>query len=210
MINGLMGRKVGMTQIFNEKGEVIPVTVLEVGPCYITQIRTKDRDGYEAVQLGFEEVKERKLTKPELGHLKGVKPLRHLREFKVDTIDGLELGQQVDVSMFQPGDMIDVIGTSKGKGFAGVVKRHHFKGGPKTHGQSDRHRAPGSSGSTTTPGRVLPGTRRAGHMGADRVTIQNLRVVQSDPEKNLLVIRGSVPGATEGLLTIRRAVKAKK
>lgn len=210
MINGLLGRKVGMTQIFNEKGEVIPVTVLEVGPCYITQIRTRDRDGYEAVQLGFEEVKERKLTKPELGHLKGVKPLRHLREFKVDTLDGLELGQQVDVSIFKPGDKIDVSGTSKGKGFAGVVKRHHFRGGPKTHGQSDRHRAPGSSGSTTTPGRVLPGTRRAGQMGNERVTIQNLHVVQSDPEKNLLVIRGSVPGATEGLLMIRHAVKAKK
>jgi large subunit ribosomal protein L3 len=213
MIEGLLGKKVGMTQIFDERGEVVPVTVISAGPCVVTQIRTKERDGYEAVQLGYEEAK--RLSQPERGHLKASQPegadevlLRHLREFQTPSIDDLQVGQRVTVGIFKPGDVIDVSGMSKGKGFQGVVKRHHFRGGPKTHGQSDRHRAPGSIGATTTPGRVFRGTRMAGRMGNERVTVQNLRVVQVDEERNLLVVRGSVPGATNGLLMIRRSVKA--
>jgi len=197
-----MGRKLGMTQVFSEDGNAVPVTVIEAGPCYVTQIKTAETDGYEAVQLGFGEAK--RLNAPERGHLKGVPPLRHLREFKAEDIAELEVGQKIDVGLFEPGERVDVIGTSKGKGFAGVVKRHHFKGGPKTHGQSDRWRAPGSSGSTTTPGRVLKGTRRAGRMGGERVTVRNLEVVRVEPERNLLLLRGAVPGARTGLLLIRK------
>ena len=209
MVEGLIGKKLGMTQIFDERGEVIPVTVISAGPCVVTQVRTKERDGYEAVQLGYGET--RRLTKPEQGHLKAAGTdalLRHLREFEADDITDLPVGSQVTVGIFKPGDVIDVIGTSKGKGFQGVVKRHGFRGGPKTHGQSDRHRAPGSIGAGTTPGRVYKGTRMAGRMGNERATVQNLRVVQVDEERNLLVVRGSVPGANEGLLMIRRAIKA--
>lgn len=205
MITAILGRKMGMTQVFTDTGEVLPVTVIEAGPCTITQVRTKDKDGYEAVQLGFEETK--RLNKPERGHLKGLNPLRHLREVRVDGTAEYKVGEQVDVTIFEEGEMVDAIGVSKGKGFAGVVKRHHFAGGPKTHGQSDRHRAPGSSGAGTTPGRVLKGTRRAGHMGAERVTVQNLEVVRTDPERNLLLVKGSVPGPVSGLLFIRKAIK---
>jgi large subunit ribosomal protein L3 len=207
MVQGLLGRKVGMTQIFADDGRVVPVTVIEAGPCYVTQLRTKERDGYEAIQIGFGAAK--RLNSPEKGHLAKAKApfVRHLRELRADDLAGVEIGQKLDASLFKVGDMVDVVGTSKGKGFAGVVKRHHFRGGPRTHGQSDRHRAPGSSGSTTTPGRVLKGTRRAGQMGNARVTVQNLEVVESDGERNLLLLRGAVPGARNGLLLIRAAKK---
>src|SRR5512145_2666360 len=161
MVNGLLGGKVGMSQVFSEEGQARPATVIEAGPCVVPQVRTADKDGYEAVQLGFGEAK--RLNKPERGHQKGLTPLRHLREVEADDVTEFKVGQQIDVSLFAEGERVDVIGVSKGKGFAGVVKRHHFRGGPKTHGQSDRHRAPGSSGAGTTPGRVLKGTRRAGH-----------------------------------------------
>lgn len=213
MVEGLLGKKLGMTQVFDERGEVTPVTVISAGPCVVTQIRTKETDGYEAVQLGFGAAK--RLTQPERGHLaksqagaETERLLRHLREFEAEDIAELQVGQQVTVGIFKPGDVIDISGTSKGKGFAGVVKRHHFRGGPKTHGQSDRWRAPGSIGAGTTPGRVYRGTRMAGRMGDERVTVQNLRVVRVDEERNLLLVKGSVPGANDGLLMIRRAVKA--
>jgi large subunit ribosomal protein L3 len=190
------------------------VTVISAGPCVVTQIRTTERDGYEAVQLGFGEA--RWLTKPERGHLRASQPadgedellLNHLREFPARDISQHSVGEQVTVNIFKPGDIIDVTGVSKGRGFQGVVKRHHFRGGPKTHGQSDRWRAPGSIGAGTTPGRVYRGTRMAGRMGNERVTAQNLRVVRVDEDRHLLLVRGSVPGATNGLLMIRRAVKA--
>jgi large subunit ribosomal protein L3 len=209
MVQGLLGRKVGMTQIFADDGRVVPVTVIEAGPCYVTQLRTKERDGYEAVQIGYGAAK--RLNGPEKGHLDKAKapPVRHLRELRADGLEGLEIGQKLDASLFKAGDLVDVVGTSKGKGFAGVVKRHHFRGGPRTHGQSDRERAPGSSGSTTTPGRVLKGTKRAGQMGNARVTVQNLEVVESDGEQNLLLLRGAVPGARNGLLLIKVAKKSR-
>jgi large subunit ribosomal protein L3 len=198
-----------MTQIFAEDGRVVPVTVIEAGPCYVTQVRTKERDGYEAVQIGFGQA--RRINGPEKGHLDKAKvpAVRHLRELRSDGLEGVEIGQKLDASLFKVGDLVDVVGTSKGKGFAGVVKRHHFRGGPRTHGQSDRHRAPGSSGSTTTPGRVLKGTRRAGQMGNARITVQNLQVVESDGERNLLLLRGAVPGARNGLLLIKSAKKGR-
>jgi large subunit ribosomal protein L3 len=209
MVQGLLGRKVGMTQIFAEDGRVVPVTVIEAGPCYVTQVRTKERDGYEAVQIGYGVAK--RLNGPEKGHLDKAKapPVRHLRELRADGLDGVEVGQKWDASLFKTGDLVDVVGTSKGKGFAGVVKRHHFRGGPRTHGQSDRERAPGSSGSTTTPGRVFKGTRRAGQMGNARITVQNLQVVEVDGERNLLLLRGAVPGARNGLLLIKTAKKGR-
>ncbi len=207
MVQGILGRKRGTTQIFGEQGVAIPATVIEAGPCYITQIRTAARDGYEAVQLGYETAK--RLNSPERGHLaKGLPLLRHLREFKASDINSLQVGQKVDASIFSAGDVVDVSGISKGRGFAGVVKRHGFRGGPKTHGQSDRHRAPGSVGSTTTPGRVLKGLRMAGRMGNQRVTVQNLAVLQVDPERNLLLVRGSVPGPKNGLLLVKIARKS--
>jgi len=209
MVQGILGRKVGMTTVFTPDGLTVPVTVVEAGPCYVTQIRTSEKEGYGAVQLGFEEVPERKLTKPERGHLKGMPALKHLREFELGPEPAPSVGTKVDVGMFQPGDLIDVIGTSKGKGFAGVVKRHHFKGGPKTHGQSDRHRAPGSIGATTTPGRVLKGQRMAGHMGNKRVTIKDLTIIRAEPDRNLLLIKGAVPGPKSGLVMIRKAQRSK-
>ncbi|MDE3074443.1 MAG: 50S ribosomal protein L3 [Chloroflexota bacterium] len=195
-----------MSQIFEEGGLVRAVTAIEAGPCTVTQVKNPDRDGYSAIQIGFEPKK--KLNQPELGHLKGLESLRHLREVRLSSTEGLERGQKIDVSMFEAGELVDVVGTSKGKGYAGGVKRHHFRGGPKTHGQSDRHRAPGSIGSTTTPGRVYKGLRMAGQMGNERVTVQNLKVVEVDPERNLLLIEGAVPGARNGLLFVRKAVKA--
>src|SRR5579884_441877 len=207
MVPGILGRKRGMTTIFSPKGTALPVTVLEAGPCYVTQIRTPEREGYSAVQLGYEEAK--RLNRPERGHLKNLPPLRYLREFRMAG-DGLpEVGTKVDVSIFEPGERVDVISTSKGKGFAGVVKRHHFRGGPKTHGQSDRHRAPGSIGATTTPGRVLKGTRMAGHMGARRVTVKNLRVVRAEADRNLLIVEGAVPGPKTALVMIRKSSQRK-
>lgn len=207
-VKAILGRKLGMTHIFEENGVMVPVTAVQAGPCWVTQVRTKERDGYEAVQIGFEESK--RLNKPERGHLKNLPPLRHLREVEAESdISAVEVGQKVDASVFEPGELVDVVGISKGKGFAGVVKRHHFGGGPRTHGQSDRHRAPGSIGATTTPGRVLKNLRMAGHMGSERVTVQNLRVVRSDPERNILLIKGSVPGAANGLVLIKKAVKSR-
>lgn len=211
MIKGLLGRKIGMTQIFSPSGEVIPVTVIEAGPCVVTQVRTQDRDGYEAVQIGFGDISPKNLTKPQQGHLKGAGRLvRHLREFESDSIDDHNIGDLLNVDLFATGQAVDVTGTSKGRGFQGVMKRHGFRGGPRTHGQSDRARAPGSIGAGTTPGRVWKNTRMAGRMGNKRVTVQNLQVVEVLPEKHLLLVRGSVPGAKNGLLTIRRSVKAAK
>ena len=273
MLNALLGRKVGMTQVFGPNGSVIPVTVIEVGPCTVTQIKTVANDGYEAVQIGFEQATLKHATRPELGHLghslpllkaqrkrlqthqqeqrkskpesatatatetssegaaekkdKQIQKLLKVQEkrqrrpgpelgpFKVlrevELQDGtaaekLELGKQFNASLFTVGESVDVVGTTKGKGFQGGVKRHGFRGGPKTHGQSDRTRAPGSIGSGTTPGRVLKGTRMAGHMGDVRVTAKKLQVIQADPERNLLVVKGSVPGANGGLLTIKKHV----
>jgi large subunit ribosomal protein L3 len=212
-MKGILGKKVGMTQVFDERGEVIPVTVIEAGPCFVAQIKTVERDGYTAVQMGFEEAKPKHLTSPQLQHLEksNLPPLRYLREFRLPTEDlaRFEEGQKVTVDIFDVGEYVDVIGTSKGRGFAGVVKRHGFRGGPKTHGQSDRHRAPGSIGACTTPGRVFKGMRMAGLMGGERVTVQGLKVVLVDPERNLLAVQGAVPGARNGLLMIRQARKTR-
>ena len=274
MLSGLLGRKVGMTQVFGENGTAIPVTVIEAGPCIITQIKTTAHDGYEAVQIGFEQARLKSATRPELGHLghslpllkaqrkrlqthqqqqRGKRgtgeeaekkeqtetasteskkdkqiekllkvqqnrqrrpgpelgPFKVLREVTLQegaTLENLELGSKIDASLFVAGESVDIVGTSKGKGFQGGVKRHGFRGGPKTHGQSDRTRAPGSIGSGTTPGRVLKGTRMAGRMGNERVTAKKLQVIQTDPERNLLVVKGSVPGANGGLLMIKKHV----
>jgi len=200
-----------MLQVFDAAGEVIPVTVIKVGPCVVTQIRTKDRDGYEAVQIGFEEVAPRKLTKPQQGHLQPAGLLvRQLREFPAENIADHKVGDILHVDLFQVGQRVDVVGTTKGRGFAGVVKRHGFRGGPATHGQSDRLRAPGSIGGGTAPSRVWKGQRMAGHMGNERVTIQNLEVIEVIPEKNVLLVRGAVPGPRNGLLHVKHAIKAKR
>ena len=211
-MKALLGRKVGMTQIFDEHGRAVPVTVIEAGPCHVTQVKELERDGYSAVQLGFEEVKPQRLSGGEKGHLarNRLPALRHLREFHLQKDEEIEEGQRILVDVFEVGDWVDVIGLSKGRGFAGVVKRYGFRGGPKTHGQSDRLRAPGSIGATTTPGRVWKGQRMPGRMGGVRVTAQNLRVEVVDPERNLLAVRGSVPGAKGGLLVIRQARKSRE
>lgn len=239
IVKGIIGKKIGMTQIFDESGVAIPVTVIRAGPCWITQIKDEKRDGYNAVQMGYGVIGvdvsdekerrrkvERRLSKPERGHLgllepndkrprrkrlsNPVPPLRHLREFRVKDVSGFQEGQQITVDVFSEGDLVDVVGTSKGRGFAGTVKRHGFKRQPKTHGQSDRERAPGSIGSTTTPGRVRKGMRMAGRMGGERVTTQNLEVVVVDPEHNLLAVKGSVPGARGGLVIVQEAVKQRR
>ncbi len=200
-----------MTQVFSERGEAIPVTVIEAGPCFVAQIKTVEQDGYAAVQLGFEETKPKRLTQPQLKHLQksNLPALRHLRELRIadDELASFEEGQKLTVDIFEEGEMVDVTGTSKGRGFAGVVKRYGFRGGPKTHGQSDRLRAPGSVGACTTPGRVFKGKRMPGRMGGERVTTQGLQVVLVDPERNLLALRGAVPGGKNGLLLIREARK---
>ena len=206
VIQGILGRKLGMTRLFDDSGEVTATTIVEAGPCFVTQIKTLDRDGYEAVQLGFEQVRQSKLNSPKRGHLKasGAPNVRVLREVPVDDLDGIALGDQINVDMLRQGERVDVVGTSKGKGFAGVMKRHNFRGGPKTHGQSDRWRAPGSIGSGTTPGRVMKGMRMAGHMGDERVTVQNLEIVRIDAERNLIAIRGAIPGPKGGLIMIKK------
>jgi large subunit ribosomal protein L3 len=208
MFKGLIGKKLGMTQVFDEEGAAVPVTLIEAGPCFVTQIRTVQKDGYAAVQLGYGEVEKRKLTGGQLGHLetKNLPVLRYLREFRAKDPD-IKVGDKVDVSQFEVGRRVDVVGTSKGKGFAGAVKRYHFRGGPKTHGQSDRHRAVGSIGSTTTPGRVFKGKKMPGHMGSQRVSSQNVRVVLVDSDKNLIGVNGSVPGARGELVIIKEARK---
>lgn len=191
-INSILGKKVGMTQVFTDAGKCIAVTAIEAGPCKITQIKTVDTDGYNAAQVGFGQAK--KLNSPEKGHLKDNGQLKYLREFRLDTIDDLKTGDIIDVSQFKAGDKVDVIGISKGKGYAGVVKRHHFAGGPKTHGQSDRHRAPGAIGATSTPGRIWKNLKMSGHMGDERVTVRHLKVYSADASRNLLLIGGAVPG----------------
>ena len=207
MIQGMIGKKLGMSQIFDETGLAHPVTVLEVGPCVVTQIRTPERDGYSALQLGFGLSK--RLNRPERGHRRASGFMsRTLREVRVDDASAYEVGQVVKADTFAEGEIIDVIGTSKGRGFQGGVKRHGFRGGPRTHGQSDRLRAPGSIGSSATPGRVFKGKRMAGRMGNDRVTIQNLKVLRVDSERNLLLVKGSVPGANDGLVIVQRAIKS--
>ena len=205
MIAGIIGRKLGMTQVFQDNGRAEAATVIGAGPCTVIQIKTAGKEGYSAVQLGFDESK--LLNKPQQGHRKGLGNFKYLREFRLANARDTKPGDRVDVSLFQPGDLVNVTGTSKGKGFAGVVKRYGFAGGPKTHGQSDRHRAPGSIGAGTSPGRVLKGKRMPGHMGNQQVTARNLEVLKTDTEKNLLVVKGAVPGAKNGLLLIAKAEK---
>lgn len=202
MVTGILGKKVGTTQVFVEGGKVVPVTAIEAGPCVVTQIKSSEKEGYNAVQIGFGETK--RLNKPEKGHLEKVGAYKHLREFRMSELAGVEIGQKVTVEMFQAGEKVDVVGTSKGRGFAGGVKRHGFQGGPKTHGQKDRHRAPGSIGGGTSPGKVWKGLRMAGHMGDERVTVRNLKVVQTNPDRNLILVEGAVPGARNGLVMIRK------
>lgn len=207
-MKGIIGKKVGMTQIFDDHGNVIPVTVIQAGPCYVTQVRTADKDGYVGIQLGFSETKPARLTKGELGHLKrnNLPALRYLREFRIRNgeVDVAE-GEEIKATVFAKGERVDVIGQSKGKGFAGGIKRHHFNRQPKTHGASDRTRAPGSAGANTYPGRTLKGHRSPGHMGDERVTTENLEVVVVDAERNILAVRGSVPGVNGGIVVIKPA-----
>lgn len=219
-MKGLIGRKVGMTQVFDDKGVVTPVTIIQAGPCYVTQVKNETTDGYTAVQVGYGEVSEKRLTGGQKGHLglakggkkgrgkdKGIPAVRYLREFRTSKVEDYAVGQQLTVEQFEIGDIVDVVGKTKGKGFAGVVKRHGFAGGVKTHGQSDRWRAPGSIGSATEMSRVPKGQKMAGRMGNERLTAQNLEVVRIDPERNLIAIKGAVPGAKGGLVIIRDAAK---
>lgn len=200
---GLVGRKVGMTQVFQDDGTMVAVSVVAIEPNTVTRLRTQERDGYTAVQLGTDVVKE--LSKPETGQLKGLPKVATIREFRVDNVDDLSVGQSVSIDdVFAAGDLVDVTGVSKGKGFAGHIKRHHFKRGPKTHG-SDHHREPGSIGPGTTPGRVYRGLKMAGHMGDERVTIKKVRVVRTDPDRNLLLVKGTLPGARGGLILVKKA-----
>lgn len=209
-IEGLLGRKLGTIQVFDERGRLRGCTAIEVGPCFVTQLRTPEKDGYTAVQIGFQP--DKRLNSPETGHLKaaGNLKLRHLAEFKIEPGTTLTLGEQLGAELFVAGEKVDVTATSKGRGFQGGVRRHHFAGGPKTHGQSDRHRAPGSIGSGTTPGRVFKGTRMAGHMGNERVTVRNLDVVTRNDEKGVIFVAGSVPGPNGGLVRIRHGKKVSK
>jgi large subunit ribosomal protein L3 len=209
MFKGLIGKKIGMTQIFDEQGVAIPITLIEAGPCYVTQVRKPNLDGYSAVQLGFGDVRTKLLTGGQLGHLKGTNApaLRYLREFRSKQ-HGLKEGEKLTVENFAVGDHVDIVGTSKGKGFAGAMKRHNFRGGPITHGQSDRQRSVGSIGATTTPGKVFKGKKMPGHMGSQRVTAQNLKVVLVDTERNLIGVRGAVAGGKGAVVTIKEARKS--
>ncbi|MBE2182995.1 MAG: 50S ribosomal protein L3 [Anaerolineae bacterium] len=211
-MKGIIGKKVGMTQVFDEHGNVVPVTVLQAGPCYVTQIRTADKDGYSAIQLGFGEIKPQRLTKGQLGHLQknNLPAVRHLREFRIQGDVDLSEGSTIKADVFAKGERVDVIGVSKGRGFAGTIKRHNFHRQPKTHGQSDRERAPGSVGGTTNPGRTFKGQRMAGRMGNDRVTAQNLEVVVVDADRNLLAVRGSVPGANGGIVVVKPTTRVRR
>lgn len=206
-IEGLLGRKLGTVQVFDDKGRLRGATAVEVGPCFVTDIRTPDRNGYTAIQIGYQE--DRKLNRPEAGHLKpaGNLKLRHLAEFRTDDAAAYTLGDRLGAELFETGEKVDVTATSKGRGFQGGVKRHNFRGGPKTHGQSDRHRAPGSIGSGTTPGRVFKGTRMAGHMGNVRTTIRNLEVSGRNDDRGVIFVVGSVPGPIGGIVRIRKARK---
>lgn len=203
MKQGIIGRKLGTTQFFGEKGNAEAATMIEAGPCTVVQVKTTESDGYTAAKLGFGAAK--KLNSVLKGQGMGLGEFKYFREFRLDTAEGVKVGDKLDVSLFKPGDKVTVTGISKGRGFAGGVKRHNFHGGPKTHGQSDRNRAPGSIGSTTTPGRVYKGTRMAGHMGDDRVTVRNMEVLKADVERNLLLVKGAVPGAKNGLLLIGKS-----
>ena len=207
---GILGKKIGMTSIFDEKGESVPCTVIEAGPCVVSQIKTRDHDGYEALQLAFQEKKERLVTKPLIGHFRkaNVSPRRLVREFRGFDVTKYQLGAEIKVeSLFTPGDVVSVSGTSKGRGFQGVVKRHHFGGGFRTHGQSDRERAPGSIGSSSYPSRVFKGMLMAGRMGGERVTVKNLRIVRIIPESNLLLVYGSVPGYNNSYVEVHKEVR---
>lgn len=208
-MRGILGKKVGMMQLYDESGMVVPVTIIEAGPCYVTQVKTVDTDGYNALQIGYDEVPERKITKGERGHLsKATAPtLRELREVRQEVAPTQALGDVIKADIFKEGDFVDVEGTSKGRGFQGGVKRYGFRGGPKTHGQSDRHRAVGSRGAGTTPGHTWPGARTPGHMGDVRVTVQNLKIALVDAERNLIAIRGAVPGPRNGFVLVHDAVK---
>ena len=209
MKKAIVGKKIGMTQIFDETGKVIPVTAIEAGPCVIAQIKTVETDGYDAVQLGFGDVKENKVNKPEKGHFAkaNVTAKKHLREFRLDSLEGLKVGDELKADVFSVGDSVDIQGTSKGKGFQGVIKRHGQHRGPMGHG-SMYHRRPGSMGPTSTPGRVFKGKKLPGHMGRQTVTIQNLDVVAVDTDKNVILVKGSVPGAKGAILKIKMSVKA--
>ena len=210
MKKALIGKKLGMTQIFDENGTVIPVTVLEAGPCVVAQVKTLENDGYEAVQLGFGEVKENKLNKPEKGHFAkaNVAAKKHLREFRLDSVENINVGDELKADTFTAGDQLDIQGTSKGKGFQGVIKRHGQHRGPMGHG-SMYHRRPGSMGPTSTPGRVFKGKKLPGHMGSQTITIQNLEVVRVDLDKNVILVKGSVPGAKGAILKLKTSVKSK-
>jgi large subunit ribosomal protein L3 len=211
MVNGLLGRKLGMSRIFTEEGRWIEVTLLEAGPCTVVQRKTSDSDGYDAVQVGYGEVKEKRVNKPQMGHFKktGIAPKRFLREFRIDGSSELQPGDELKIDMFKSGDRVDVSGTSKGKGFQGVIKRHGYSGGPGGHG-SHFHRAPGSIGQCADPAKVYKGKGMPGQMGNKKTTTQNLEVIDVDPEKNLLVVRGAVPGAPGGLVVVKQSVKQKK
>ena len=210
MNKGLIGRKIGMAQIFDESGKVIPVTVIEAGPCAVTQVKTIETDGYQAIQLGFGDIKEKKLTKPVKGHFTkvNVTPKKHLREFRLDSVEGLTVGQELKADVFAAGDKLDIQGTSKGKGFQGVIKRHGQSRGPMGHG-SMYHRRPGSMGPTSTPGRVFKGKKLPGHMGSQTISIQNLEVIRVDLDKNVILVKGSVPGAKGAILKLKSSVKSK-
>ncbi|HSQ33931.1 MAG TPA: 50S ribosomal protein L3 [Peptostreptococcaceae bacterium] len=209
-MKGILGTKLGMTQIFTEQGTVVPVTVVQVGPVVVTQVKNIENDAYNAIQVGFGEVKEKSLNKPKLGHLAKANVLKkHLREFRMDSVEGYTVGQEIKADIFSAGDVIDVTGISKGKGFQGPIKRHGYSRGPESHG-SRYHRRPGSMGAASDPGRVFKGKKLAGHMGSERVTIQNLDVVRVDAENNLILVKGAIPGAKGSLITIKQAVKASK
>ena len=206
---GILGTKLGMTQIFTDDSRAVPVTVIQAGPCVVTQVKTKERDGYEAIQLAYAELGRGRATKPLAGHFKAAdaKPSRYLVELRTDGSSSFELGQQITVDIFQPGDQADVVGVSKGKGFAGTMKRHGFSGLGASHGTERKHRSPGAIGACATPSRVFKGTRMAGQMGNERVTVLNLEVIETDPERNVLLLKGAVPGPTGGLVMVRSSVK---
>jgi len=205
-MKGFLGKKLGMTSIFDNEGNCIPVTLIEAGPCYITQIKSVEKDGYSAVQIGFLSMKEKHAVKPLLGTFKKahLSPLRYLREFKPEEGEEYQLGQELKTDIFNVGEKVNITGVSKGKGFAGVVKKYHFRGGPKTHGQSDRHRAPGSIGASAYPSRVFKGMRMPGRMGNEKITVKNLEIVNIDTENNLLYLKGSVPGGRNSVVEIRK------
>ena len=209
-MKGILGKKIGMTQIFTEHGEVIPVTVVEAGPVVVTQIKTTENDGYTAIQVGFQDAKEKSLNKPQKGHLAAAHTLKkHLNEFRVDSVEEYTVGQEIKADLFAAGELIDVTGISKGKGFQGPIKRHGQSRGPETHG-SRYHRRPGSMGACSYPGRVFKNKKLAGHMGSVKVTVQNLEVVRVDADKNFILVKGAIPGAKGSVVTIKEAVKASK